>query len=66
MKNMFQKTPTIKPKPLSQGKKLQKLTTENGGGCYMKKITKGPPPLRIPKLSKKSQEKDYEIRKKRS
>ena len=28
----------------------------------MKKITQGLPPLRIPKLSKKSQEKDYEIK----
>ena len=32
MKKMLQKIPTIKPKPLSQGKKVQKLTTEICGG----------------------------------
>ena len=32
MKNMFQKIPTIKSKPFSQGQKLQKLMTEIGGG----------------------------------
>ena len=37
--------------------------TEIGGGWYMEKITKGLPPLRRPKLSKKSQEKDDEIKK---
>ena len=38
MKNIFQKIPTIKLKPLSQGKKLQKLMTEIGGGWYMEKL----------------------------
>ena len=37
--------------------------TEIGGGWYMKKITKGIPPLKIPTLCKKSQEKEEEIRK---
>ena len=40
MKYMFQKRPTIKPRTLSQGKKIHKLMTEIGGGWYMKKITK--------------------------
>ena len=36
--------------------------TKIGGGWYMKKITKGLTPLRIPKLSKKAQEKQDEIK----
>ena len=55
MKKMFQKIPTIKSKPLSQGKKLQTLSTEIGVGWSMEKMTKGIPPLIIPKISKKSQ-----------
>ena len=35
--------------------------TEIGDGWYMGKITKGLPPLRRPKLSKKSQEQEDEI-----
>ena len=34
---------------------------EIGGGWYMEQISKGIPPLRIPKLSKKAQENDDEI-----
>ena len=34
--------------------------TEIGGGWYMKKITKGLPPLRRPKLSKKAHDKEDE------
>ena len=52
MKKMFQKTPTIKLKPLIKGQKFQKLMTEIGGGWYMEKLTKGLPLLRRPKLSK--------------
>ena len=37
--------------------------TEIGGGWYLKKIAKGLPPLRISKLSKKSQDKENEIKK---
>ena len=59
---MFQKIPTIKSKPLSQGKKLHKLFTETGDGWYMEKNTKGLTPLRRPKLSKKSQDK-YDLKK---
>ena len=36
--------------------------TEIGGGWYMKKITKGLPPLRRQNLSKKAQEKEDEIK----
>ena len=32
--------------------------TEIGGGWYTRKITKGLPPIRRPKLSKKAQEKE--------
>ena len=49
-------------KPLSQKQKVQKLMTYIGGGWYTKK-TKGLPPLRRTKLSKKSQEKEYGIKK---
>ena len=35
---------------------------EIGCGWYMEKITKGLPPLRIPKPSKKAQQKDDEIK----
>ena len=52
MKDMFQKIPTIKLKPLIKGQKSQKLMTEIGGGWYMEKLTKGLPLLRRPKLSK--------------
>ena len=62
MKNMFQKIPTIKLKPLSRGKKLQKLLTEIGGGWYVEKITKVLPPLRRPKQGKKVQDKYDEIK----
>ena len=36
--------------------------TEIGGGWHLKKIAKGLPPLRISKLSKKSQDKENEIK----
>ena len=38
MNNMFQKTPTMKSKQPSQGKKLQKLLTEIGGGWCKEKL----------------------------
>ena len=37
--------------------------TEIGSGWYMEKITKGLAPLRRPKLSRKPQEKEFEIKK---
>ena len=63
MKEKFKKIPIMMTKPLSPRQKVQKLMTEIGGGWYMEKITKAIPPLRIPKLSKKSQEKEDEIKK---
>ena len=50
---MFKQIPTTMTKPLIPRQKFQKLMTEIGGGWYMKKITKGLPPLRRPKISKK-------------
>ena len=38
--------------------------TEIGGGWYMGKSSKGIPPLRISKISKKAQDKEDKIRKK--
>ena len=49
-------------KPLSSRQKYQKLMTDIGGGWYIEKITKRLPPLRILRLSKKPQEKEYEIK----
>ena len=54
MKETFKQIPTTMTKPLSPGQKVQKIMTEIGGGWYMKKLTKGLPPLRIPKQSKKA------------
>ena len=51
-KKMFKKIPTTMAKPISPRQKLQKLMTEIGGGCYVKKITKVIPALRRPKLGK--------------
>ena len=51
-------------KALSPKQKVQKLMTEIGGGWYMKKSAKGLPPPRRPKLSKKAQYKEYEIKEK--
>ena len=61
MKNMLHKIPTIKSKPLSQGKKNQKILTRIGFRYFKEKMTKELTPLRRPKLSKKSQEKYDEI-----
>ena len=55
-KKLFKLIPTMKPKPLSQDLKHQKLLTEIGGGWYMEKMTKGLPPLRRQKLSKITRE----------
>ena len=60
----FQTNTNNEIKLLSQDKKQQKLLTEICGGWYMEKITKGLPPLRKQKLSKKSQEKYDKIKNK--
>ena len=36
--------------------------TKFGGGWYTERTTKGPPPLRIPKLSKKGQERKMKFK----
>ena len=54
----------MKSKLLGQDKQNLRPLAEIGGGCYMRKMTKGLPPLRIKKLNIKSQQKDDEIKKK--
>ena len=51
-------------KALIPKQKVQKVMTEIGGGWYMGKSSKGIPPLRISKISKKAQDKEDKIRKK--
>ena len=62
MKEMFNKIPLTVIKSLTPKQKFQKLRTEIGGGWYMEKNSKGLPPLKISKISKKSQEKQDEIK----
>ena len=52
MKEMFKIIPLAMSKALSPKQKVQKLMTYIGGGCYMKRISKGLPPLRRSKISK--------------
>ena len=42
-------------------KKFQEIVTYICGGRYIEKSSKGPPPLKISKISKKSQDKEDEI-----
>ena len=63
MKEIFKKKTTTMTKALSPKQKVQKLTTEIGGGWHMRKISKGLPPLRRIKLSKKEQYKEVETKK---
>ena len=62
MKYMFKKTPTMITKPLSQNKSPETYD-RNWWWMVYGKITKGLPPLRRPKLSKKAQEKEDGIKK---
>ena len=62
MKDMFKQIPLTVIKALSPKQKVQKLMTEIGGGWYLEKVTKGLPPLRRPKLSKRAQAKEDEIK----
>ena len=50
-------------KALTTKQKVQKLMTDIGGGWYMGKSDTGIPQLRISTLSKKSQDKEDEIKK---
>ena len=57
---MFKKIPLTIKKALTPKQKVQKLKTDIGGKLYMEKGYKVLPPLRRTKLSKKSQENQYE------
>ena len=59
---MFQKTPVDLPKELSYKKKRQSLLHAIGGGWFMNKINDKLPPLKKRKISKRLQEKEYEIK----
>ena len=61
MKDMLKQIPPTIIKALTSKQKVQKLMTEIGGGWYMKKSSKGLPPLNISKLSKKAQDNEDEI-----
>ena len=62
MKYLFKKIPVQLPKPLSLKEKQQSLLHDTGGDWYMKNIKDKLPPLNKRKPSKKSQEKEYEIK----
>ena len=53
MKDMFKQIPQTIIKALTPKQKVQKLMIKIGCGWYMGKSSKGLPPLRRPKLSKK-------------
>ena len=53
MKEMFKQTPLTMKKSLTLKQKFQKIMTDIGGGWYMGESSKGLPPLRRTKLSKK-------------
>ena len=61
MVEMFKTIPQNVEKPLTSGEKNQKFITDIGGGWYLEKFAKGLPPLKITKLSKKAQKRDYLI-----
>ena len=60
---MFKQIPQTITKALTPKQNSQKLMKDIGGGWYMENISKGLPPLSIPKLSKKSQDNQDEIQK---
>ena len=64
IKEMFKTIPLMNIKSLSPKQKFQKLMTEICGGWYMGKIDKVIPPLKRPKPSEKSQDKEDEIKRK--
>ena len=63
IKVMFREIPQTIKIALTPKQKFQKLITYTGGGWYMEKSDRGLPPLRRTKLSKKSQERQDEIKK---
>ena len=60
---MFKQIPQTIKKSLTPKRKVQKLMTYIGGGWYMEKSAMGLPSLRRTKLSKRSQERQDEIKK---
>ena len=52
MKEMFKKIPETMIKALTPEQKVHKFMTDIGGGWYMEKFSKGPPPLNRLKISK--------------
>ena len=59
---MFNQIPQTMVKAITTKQKVQKLMTYIGGGWYTYISSKGIPPLKISKLSKKAQEEEEEIR----
>ena len=64
MVKMLKTIPQNVENPLTRREKNQKLITYIGGGWYLEKFAKGPPPLKRKKLSKKAQKRDYLIKNK--
>ena len=63
MKLMFRQIPQTIKIALTPKKKPQKPMTDSSGGWYTEKSARGLPPMRRTKLSKKSQERQDEIKK---
>ena len=55
MKDTFTQIPQTIKKALTPKQKVQKLMTDIGGGWYTENVSKGVPPSRRTKLSKKPQ-----------
>ena len=62
MKKLFLKISVELPKPTSPKKKTRSLLHAIEGGWYVKKLGQKLPPLKKRRLSKKSQEKGYKIK----
>ena len=62
-KDMFMQIPQTIKITLTPKQKVQEIMTDIGGGWYMGKSSRRLPPLRRTKLSKKSQERQDEIKK---
>ena len=61
MNYMFKQIPQTMKTALTPRQKSPKIMTDIGGGCYRGGNSKGLPPLRRTKLSKKAQEMQDEI-----
>ena len=63
MVEMFKTIPQNVEKPLTSREEKQRLITDIGGGWYLEKCSKGLPPLKRTKLSKRAQERNYLLKK---